>query len=320
MTRLNLLAVVSALGLSACGGGAGGETSFIPPSPPPPPPPASAQVVIFPSPTPGEYASVGVWTNVGEWVDEYPTTPDGSARITDISTADSSQPRVRYTSTGHYEVQLPGEAFDRLIHHGNVGQPTSDNTLFELQSTPARTIRIFGSRNEGYSYSEMMSWWRPDLDFASTADFGAVAFGLPTPTGSVPVSGSASYQGHVTGITDAKGIIGTSSDYFLMPVEGTVRLDFDFGSGRLGGEMHLILNEGMNTRDLGIYTFDQTVFAAGSATYSGNFATPLSGFNFFNGRFTGPSAEETIGSWAVPFGYDGATHQAIGAWIARRGN
>jgi hypothetical protein len=276
-------------------------------------------VTIFPDPKPGEYASVGVWTNVGEWVDYYPTTPDEDARIASIVGAPSSQPRIRYTSSGYYEIQLPGEAFAPLTHHSNVGTPTPDNTLFS-QSSWGHTYRISGSRNRGYSYSEMMSWWRPDLDFAFTGDFGAFAFGVPTPEGSVPVAGSASYQGLVTGITDAKGAIGNSGAYFLLPVEGTVNLQFDFGSGTLGGDMRLILNEGMNPRDIGTYAFSQTVFGRGSTTYSGNFATTLAGFNFFNGRFTGPNAEETIGSWALPFNYQGSNHQAIGAWIARRGN
>lgn len=315
--------------LAGCGGGGGGgerpalgapPTATPTPTPTPTPTSAVAPVTIFRDPTPGEYASVGVWTNVGEWVDQYPTTPNEDARITSISSANSSQPRIRYTSGGVYEVQLPGDGFDRLIHHRNVGNPGTDNTLFEVASQPARTLRISGSRNNGYRYSEMMSWWRPDLDFAFTADFGAVAFGVPTPAGSVPVTGSASYQGHVTGITDAKAPLGGTNHYFLLPVEGTIALNFDFGTGTLGGEMRLGLNEGMSYSDLGTFAFNQTIFARGSTTYSGAFATPLSGFNFFNGRFTGPNAEETIGNWAVPFRYDGSTHQAIGAWIARRAN
>ena len=314
------------MALSGCGGGGG--SNFVPPPPPAPPPspppspppaPSSNTVTIFPKPTVGEYATIGVWTNVGEWTSAGPTSPDGGVRISTVISADQNQPTVRYTPAGDYEVQLPGDIADRLIHHANVGSPTSDNTLFQSGTQSSRTFQISGSRQEGYAYSELMSWWRPDLDFAFTADFGVMAFGVATPASGVPLSGSGTYNGQVVGITDAVMADG-SGGYGLMPAEGTVRLNFDFGAGTLGGEMNLFLNEGMNPRDLGVFAFNQTVFGRGSTTYSGDFATSLAGFNFFNGRFTGPAAEETIGNWAVPFTYDGATHQAIGAWIARRGN
>jgi hypothetical protein len=69
------------------------------------------------------------------------------------------------------------------------------------------------------------------------------------------------------------------------------------------------------------------MFSRGSTTYSGRFDTPVVGQNFFLGRFTGPGAEETIGSWALPFLFDkggefvkpdGQVHQAFGAWMARK--
>jgi len=134
----------------------------------------------------------------------------------------------------------------------------------------------------------------------------------------VPLSGTASYQGVVSGLTDAKTFDSPSNSWLLLPAGGTVGLNFDFASGSLSGQMALSVSGGMNPISVGNFTFAQTVFSRGSTSYSGKFDTSLPGFNFFNGSFTGPHAEETIGDWAVPFTLDGQNHQAIGAWIAKK--
>jgi len=215
-------------------------------------------------------------------------------------------------------VQLPGDGYSRLIHDDSIAIPTSDNTVFELQSQMNRSFVITGSRNNGYRYSEMAKWARPDLDFAQTVDMGFLAFGTPTLASAVPVTGSASYQGQILGATDLSAAACDCSN-FPIQVEGTVALNFDFGAGTLGGSMSMALSSGWGAQPVGEYNFVQTVFSPGSTTYSGRFDTNLSGSNFFLGRFTGPNAEETIGAWAVPFTFQNGTHQAIGAWIAKRG-
>lgn len=314
-----LVAASAVLALSACGGG-GGSSSFRPeptpppsppPSPPPPPPQAEA-VTIFSNPTAQDYSSVGVWGNFGDL-----SSPPYSVDLTSVTNAESSQPKIRYTTDGYYEVQLPGDGFSRLIHDESIANPTADNTVFELQSQMSRSFIITGSRNSGYRYSEMAKWARPDLDFAQTIDMGFVAFGTPTLAGSVPVTGAASYLGQILGTTDLPAAACDCG--FPIGVEGTVALNFNFGAGTLGGSMSVALSSGWGAVPVGDYNFVQTVFSAGSTTYSGRFDTNLAGDNFFLGRFTGPTADETIGAWAVPFTFQNETHQAIGAWIAKRG-
>ena len=254
---------------------------------------------------------MGVWTNGGAW--DLPDTFHFQYAVSDPA----AQPLIQYIGTSGYQIRLPGEGFALLQHSPNVGSPTTDNLQFIV---PGRgPLTISGSRTAGYQYSELATWLRPDLDFGFTLDLGVFAFGLPTPPSGVPLSGSATYQGTAWGVTDAIGRDSAGNSWFL-PAEGTVSLAFNFGTGTLGGNMHLFLNEGMGSADLGAFSFNQPVFSRGSTTYSGNFSTTLQGFNFFNGRFTGPNAEETIGNWAVPFQYQGGTQQALGAWIARRGN
>lgn len=252
---------------------------------------------------------MGVWTNVGDT-----DAISENTRITSITSAASSQPKIRYTSSGFYEMQLPSEAYARLI----LSDPNTSDTAFRLQSRNAG-LTISGSRADGYQYSELGWWARADLDFGMTADFGTIAFGTPTPASGVPVTGSATYEGIASGATDV--VRGGPFSLILLGAEGTVTLGFNFGTGTLGGEMALSATDGVTAPiDLGTFTFTQTVFSSGSTAYSGKFDTSAPGFNFFNGLFTGPNVEETIGSWALPFRLEGADHQAIGAWIAKKGN
>ena len=110
-----------------------------------------------------------------------------------------------------------------------------------------------------------------------------------------------------------------------MPIDGTVALNFDFAKGSLSGGMTLFLSS-YSELPLGTFTFKDTIFSAGGTAYSGAFNTPGTGVNSVAGRFTGPAAQETIGSWALPFvlttgnnevAADGLNHQAFGAFIAK---
>jgi len=109
-------------------------------------------------------------------------------------------------------------------------------------------------------------------------------------------------------------------------VEGTVNLNFDYAKGTLAGSMTVALNAFGPTAPIGTFAFTDTVYSAGSTTYSGKFDTAAAGNNFFLGKFTGPQAQETIGAWALPFildvgsntvAADHKAHQAFGGWIAK---
>jgi len=58
----------------------------------------------------------------------------------------------------------------------------------------------------------------------------------------------------------------------------------------------------------------------GSNAFAGLFVTNLSGTVEWTGLFTGPNAEEAIGSFTFPYilPADGIQDQASGAWIAKR--
>lgn len=316
MTRSGQLAAsvlgASALALAACDGGTSTQTSFIPPPPTSPPPPqGQAGVTILPQPEPGNFAVTGAWTNLQD------ASATEAGRFSSIESGEGDQPQIRYTSDGYYELKLPGEDFGRLSHAANVANPAPNDPFLAVTDCCGTRAVTIQSSDMGYRYSAMASWSRPDLDFGYTVDSGVFAFGQATPAGSVPVTGSASYDGVIAGLSDAKTFDAASNSWLLLPAGGTVQLDFDFAGGTLGGRLDLSVAGGMNPIPVGSYEFDQTVFSAGSTKYSGRFATDLPGSNFFSGLFTGPHAEETIGNWAVPFQYNGENHQALGAWMAK---
>lgn len=303
-------AALLTIALGGCGGGGSGGPAFTPapPTPKPTPAPSASTVTIFADPKVGKYAAVGAWANQGD-------PAKAEERITTIVSVAANQPQIRYTEAGAYEVTFPGAAPGLLDHLAGGEGP--DNSSFTVGKRGS--FNITKSRLAGYDYSELAYWANPDNDFGYTLDQGAVAFGTATPTGSVPVTGSATFDGVIAGTTDAKLPDGDGY-WYARDAGGTVTLSFDFASGTLGGEMHLLVGgDGMNPIDVGTYSFTQTVFGVGSTGYSGRFDTAITGINFFQGIFTGPNAQETIGSWAVPFQLDGADHQALGAWIAKLG-
>jgi hypothetical protein len=271
-----------------------------------------------------EYATVGASVaGLGGNLDTYDS---GTATFGTISTADADQAHIRYNAGGYYEIEMPGTAWDKLVHYKGIVGPSADNNYFQPQSVAQNLgyLVTTNSRDQGYTYSELGSWGS-----SAASRWGYVAFGIPTPDGGVPASGSASYSGLVYGSTDILVADNLYGGYFPLSVDGKVDLNFNFGAGALDGSMSLSIPDSLNPVAIGTWAFRDTIFSAGSTTYSGRFDTSALGQNFFLGRFTGPSAQETIGAWALPFVFnqggaavtpDGQTHQAFGAWIAKQGN
>ena len=295
--------------LGGCMGGGGSGVNSQLPAPPPPPPPPPPEVVIFPDPQLGEFATVGASVAITSFTDQ--TLPLGP-----ISTADADQPHIRFTTDGNYEIELGNDHWERLTVYGSADER---NTLDNGNDSMGTFLNISGSRDQGYRYSEVASYGSTDIN-----KIGAIAFGMPTPAGGVPISGSATYSGTVMGQSDVLKSDPLDGPYRVAAF-GTVGLNFNFAGGTLAGAMTLALDNS-DPLQLGSFNFKDTVFGAGSTNYSGKFDTTVAGGNFFLGRFTGPNAEETIGAWALPFMLDSGNasiqadhraHQAFGAWIAK---
>lgn len=240
------------------------------------------------------------------------------------STGSTNDLRIRFdAATGFYEVLASGTAWQPLRPSGTYS--SSPNHYFAYGPTNPQTTSFFQVRATAvdapptdYKYSSMAAWgtgvgayWDP---------MNVTAFGVATTAGSVPVTGSATYQGQILGVSDI-----LQHDYLIgaqvaASITGDVSLSFNFGVGTLTGSMHPLLHKFGGTTDLGSLSFASTVYSSGSATFSGQFATSITGPNAFEGLFTGPAAQELIGRWTLPFVYSGdsANHSATGAWIAKR--
>lgn len=138
----------------------------------------------------------------------------------------------------------------------------------------------------------------------------------------MPVTGSASYNGEIRGLTNGEPLVGGGIGPVL-EVFGTVALAFDFGVGALSGEMRPEIAPVWDTVSLGTYTFRDTIYATGSPSFSGAFIVPDSnGNSSFTGNFTGPQGVELMANWLAPFRdpTTGGWGQMSGVWVAKKGN
>lgn len=309
-----LLASV-ALSLSACGGGGGGgvgSTPFVPtPTPTPTPTPGCTgaeclEVVhIFPAITETtDFAELGLEAS-GNTASLASLKRDGFAvsynaeagvYIIDVP---SSEPGGFYVNTA----STPNDRFwngeiaeapANVSIDASVFQPRPTNPVIQLTYT---TYAMYGSTYQG-------------------GPFGYVAFGSPTPGGAVPLAGNATYDAAVEGAT-----LGGGGD----SIKGSATLQFDFGAGTLAGHfepvIYDLLSYGEEGLSLGSYDFINTVYSAGSTSFSGELSRSGLDNGAFQGLFTGPAAQELMARWTAPFldPRTNTTSTMFGIWVGKRG-
>jgi hypothetical protein len=145
---------------------------------------------------------------------------------------------------------------------------------------------------------------------------GVIAFGNTTPTAGLPHSGSATYAGRTVGAA-ANGI----SQSILA---GTVNLNVNFGAMTVGGTFAINdVTSGTATPWATLMMPSTNIasvpFALGPAgtyigTLTGSLPTGAVTSSTVQGHFTGPQANETVGTWSAN---DNRTH-AVGAFGAKR--
>ena len=193
----------------------------------------------------------------------------------------------------------------------------------ELRDSAGNLLALvdFEPQSSGYAYANLAYW----VSGAGTNDLkiGNFVFGTPTASGDVPLTGSATYMGTIAAQTD-DGFVRTSEG-FVTPVyiDGTVTMNFDFGAGKLSGQIAPELNcwNCLYGTPLATSAFTQTVFSKGSTSFSGKFDTALPGANWFNGIFAGPNAAEAMAKFQLPYvdPFTSANHEMSGVWVAKRG-
>jgi hypothetical protein len=231
-------------------------------------------------------------------------------------TATSDQLRIRYNASDRtYEILEPKTKDWRAI------APDPNATPLGVQWTTNAGDLYFHVNNDLYkpyedglySYSALVGWsLNGDSD-----QRGAIAFGVASDPSAIPVLGSATFNGSISGFTTETW---DWADWGrgLGTVDGTIQLQFDFGAGSLAGSISPRIYADTQY-DLPTMDFVQTVYSTGSTTFSGEFDTPLTGANAFSGMFTGPQANELIGSFVFPYksAVDGKNYEAGGGFIAK---
>ena len=250
-----LLGGAGALALTACGGGGGGGGSdFIPPPPVTEPPPPSANANPLSSP------------------------PVGVTSTTDLVAVGVLQDVSWNAQAGAYEVQLDGASARVAPTVAGSNAQSGDLIAADGSKLPSIIQAL-----PGFDYTRVGHVMAED---ASSRGF---AFGLPTPSGSVPIAGTATYDAMIDG---------HAGRWLLY---GTAQFQFDFAAGKLSGYMDPHTNGPWATPELPRYNFAQTVFSTGSTTFSGSFDVTGPTPSSFQGQFTGPQAQELMATFTAPF-------------------
>ena len=302
LSALSLLAVA----VAACGGGGGGVNSITPPpSPPPPPPP----------PPPGGFAAVKIFPDV--------TASTDFSSIGFELTGNSASPlrddgfSVRYDAmSDRYIFDLPTQGAAAFYEN----QANSPNDRYwsgglSAQANPTdvwplMTVLKPSNPEVRLTYTSFASYFQAGP--MEDRPHGIVAFGVATPQGSVPVTGSATYGALVNGFsTDGNHYIG-----------GSATLQFNFGQGTLQGHFDPATADWAGGWiSLGTYNFENTVFGVGSTQFSGDMRhTTNNRTGSFDGLFTGPAAQELMANWRAS-AIDPNTQAPIelfGIWVGKK--
>jgi hypothetical protein len=304
-----ILLAGAALTLAACGGGGGSGINSTPtPTPSPTPTPTPTPT---PPPPPPE-GPLGLKSNSPFTVFSSHLTAGGSP------VSGPGGVKFAYSAADdRYTVTLPGFDEGHVVLIGANGSYDSTGwthvsstfdgvTVGNTSALQAVNLTLDWPTGSGFTYTSIGRWSDPQSNTS-----GYFAYGIPTAAGDVPVTGSAGYTGEIRGLT------GENFDVF-----GSIALQFNFGAGTLSGEMKPEIAPVWDTIPLGTYTFRDTVFSAGSNSFSGSFNAPgTSGASAFQGSFNGPKAAEAMGSWNAPY-LNPLTNTAgsmAGIFIARKG-
>ena len=147
-----------------------------------------------------------------------------------------------------------------------------------------------------------------DLAALSGTSYAAV-FGVPTQSGDMPKSGSASYSGKVQGV-----MVDTGSGFiYRFTPSSTVTLTSDFSAGSVSTQLTLVGDSGATGAtpvNFGNFSGTGTIAASGPG-FSGSFSSVNGAFE---GAFFGPKAAEM----GYAFNFDGASYRAVGVAAGKK--
>jgi hypothetical protein len=319
-------AIALAFGLTACGGGGGGGMASIPPPPPTPTPAgvvgAAARATVpnanlFPQATVGGPTMQAHSTTVFPLLETVVSI--GSAGAVANTAANNGGGTLQSDSTGtsinhHYSLGVPGLGFTDVAL---VAGGFYCYTFCGRGGGQSISLDIVDPATSNLSWTSYGVW---DAYQSSTQTMTLAPFvtGYRTPAGSVPTTGTATYNGLVVGraMFPEAGALHGVGVYWL---DGDAALQANFGSGNITGSLTNMTAGGVPWNSVSLMgaisggnfsgTSAATSSPAGIASLSG------SATGTFAGMFFGPSAQELGAVWTL---YDGA-RSAIGSIGAKSG-
>lgn len=133
----------------------------------------------------------------------------------------------------------------------------------------------------------------------------------------MPSSGRATYHGKLIGLVDETYFDGLYGGYYFSAVTGTVSLDVDFATRTATASLAISIDDYSTETFIGTFSSSTFLLPAGVNGFSGMIDSTQTGINSADGFFTGTTASEAIGRFALPVMVNGEPHQVMGAWIAK---
>ena len=289
--------------LAGCGGGGGGGSGSAAVLPTPGPSPS----VPFQAPNTTVTYSVDSAAAyiINQSVASTSLEPSGGSNNIQTSSITITTNSSGAMSRMNFAIQSPGGYYSASYTNIASFPPLTLGQLAHLLQVVNSTVGAEGFIGEGPGLSHSAYGLWASNDTSTSGRFGAVALGNPTPLGSMPVSGTGTYQGSTIGA----GIDG-SGPYAL---RGNVTMSVNFGTGAATTTINGVQRQNLVTNNMSV-----GADLVGSGTVSANrVATTLSGGGSsgnLNGTFYGPSAQEVAGAWRVT----GGGNTAVGSFGAKR--
>jgi hypothetical protein len=235
-------------------------------------------------------------------------TADGGATLTKVSGGfGSGKPQ--------WELKIPSLGIDQ-----NVTVNSATDTPIAAGADKGKFVNINDSSgNNPFHYVNLGQWEVLDSADKHLTNLGAFAIGYQTPPGSVPTSGSATYQ-TVGGVTGAEMIEGGST---LVKLSGDASLTANFAAATVSGSMTNMTAtpQGGSALPWNNLSIAGTISGASitgttSITNTPNNATSLTGTTLTGsmaGSFYGPAADEVGLVWSVQDSNKSVAAGAFGA-------
>jgi hypothetical protein len=207
-------------------------------------------------------------------------------------------------------VSHPTVSFNDTFAPANIDPGSSNATLTVYEKNGGERVFIMLNPDDpelDLSYVTFGNWTSANPGSNSLAN-GYLVFGVRTPSGSVPNTGSAVFDGEAIGtMTDSSGTI--------YAISGFAALTADFGAGTVNGDFTGMAKfDVLSTVTTAWRDFTTTGTISGN-TFSGTAATKdgrLSGTH--QGGFFGPAAAEIGGTFRMT----GSGEQAVGAFVGKK--